>query len=36
MKEINISQLSKKEKMESINEIKVLSKLKFVCFIDDN
>jgi hypothetical protein len=33
MKEINISQLSKKEKLESINEIKVLSKLKFYYFI---
>jgi serine/threonine protein kinase len=32
MKEINISQLSKKEKMESINEIKVLSKLRYILF----
>ena len=30
MKEINISQLSKKEKDEAINEIRILSKLRYV------
>lgn len=33
LKEINISQLSKKEKDEAINEIRILSKLKFVYFV---